>query len=62
MYAKVRLRLKETGEMMNIEVPLPSDIRLDVDSISDHVSDHLDNMKVPYKWYRVLLNSESKIG
>ena len=53
MYITVRLKLND-GQLMNIKVDLPGDTRADDDSLSDAVGDHLDRMKVPYKWYRVL--------
>lgn len=62
MYLTVRIREKETSQLIDFPVHLPDDIRLNDDVISDFVSDYLDDMGVPYKWYRVLSNTENKIG
>jgi len=53
MIVKVRLR-QINGEIKNLEVKLPDDIRdYYDDTINDCVSDYLDENNIKYKWYRV---------
>ena len=53
MYVTVRVKLK-SGEITTIRTELPKDIRnYKEDTISDFISDKLDDDGVEYKWYRV---------
>lgn len=41
-----------------MKVDLPADIRdLETDTITDVVSDYLDENRIQYKWFRVLMTT-----
>jgi len=49
----VRIRLK-TGRLVSLIIALPLDIRdYNRDTISDCVTDYLQDNKIDYKWYKI---------
>jgi len=59
MYVKVRIKTAiPCHPTITMKVDLPADIRdLETDTITDVVSDYLDENRIQYKWFRVLMTT-----